>query len=92
MAVTGGGRKRSAYTVIAMTTPPPISCLHWGSDGELALEDYLDLPMGLIDIEPGLGQTAPISELTTRKYFYRANMHQSLDKTTDALCTSHHKR
>jgi hypothetical protein len=69
-----------------MTTPTPISCLHWGSDGELAPEDYLDLPMGLIDIDPDLGQTDTISDLATCKNLPRANTRQSLDKTMNAPC------
>lgn len=75
-----------------MTTPPPISCLHWGSDGELALEDYLDLPMGLTHIDPDLGQTAPISKLATCKNLPRANVRQDLDKIINMTCTSRRRR
>ena len=70
-----------------MTTPPPISCLHWNSDGELALEDYLDLPMGLIDINAGIGQTDPFGELSTCKKIPRANIRQNLNKMMETSCT-----
>ena len=75
-----------------MTMPPPLSCLHWGSDGELALEDYLDLPMSIIDAGPDLGRTAPISELATCKNFPRANMRRSLDKNMGMPCESNQKK
>jgi hypothetical protein len=63
-----------------MTTPPSISCLHWSGDGELALEDYLDLPMSIIDAGSDLGRTAPIGELATCKNLPRANTRRSLEK------------
>ena len=70
-----------------MTTPPPLSCLHWGSDGELALEDYLDLPMGLFDIDPDLRQAARTSELDTCPP--RANIRQILGKIMETPCAGH---
>jgi len=72
-----------------MTTPPPLSCLHWGNDGELALEDYLDLPMGLIDIEPDLRKTDHFDDLSTCKNITRANTRKSTDKTVEIPCTDH---
>ncbi len=75
-----------------MTTPLPISCLHWGSDGELALEDYLDLTMNLTCIDSDLKNTTSISDLAICKNLPRANVRQGLDKTVDMTCTNHHRR
>ena len=74
-----------------MTTPPSISCLHWSGDGELALEDYLDLPMSIIDAGSDLGRTAPIGELATCKNLPRANTRRSLDKSMGVSCESSQK-